>query len=200
MKEGEPRPSIKRGDHDSTESLKEVEAKIISLPKSPQRQQIDNLISAEAIYGKDANPLFDQVGILSGIRTVEKRDYQTDNRQRESDYRCTRYVFGNEPWWVSEKSLGLDFWDDTISFLQQKGYQVVTDEPQSGDVIMYRYEKRNQKIDPTVLHVGIYQGGDKVVSKFNGGHIFEHDISMVPNMFGEEALFMRKLIEKESSR
>jgi len=81
------------------------------IPKSERRESIDRLICAEAIYGRDANPLFDQVGSLDGIRIVERRDYQKDDK-----YRCAWFVFKDEDWWTRENDLTLEFWDDTENF------------------------------------------------------------------------------------
>ncbi len=154
------------------------------IPTSEKRQQIDNLISAESIYGKDANPFYDQVGKLEGIEIIERRDYQRDDR-----YRCAWFAFKDDGWWTGESDLGLDFWDYAEKFLEGKGYTKV-EQPQDGDIVMYRLAK-DTKSPSTVKHVGLFQGG-KVMSKFNQGHIFRHDIDMVPNMFGKSVVFMRK--------
>ena len=74
------------------------------IPQSEKRGAIDRLISAEAVYGRDANPLYDQVGDLDGIDIVEHRDYQADDK-----YRCEWFVFKNDDWWKDEDELGLDF-------------------------------------------------------------------------------------------
>lgn len=181
-----------------TEPLSEAQPKEKPVPytgmlieKSPKRQLIDDLIKADSIYGRDANPLFDQVAELDGIEIEERRDYQKDH----PNYRCAQYAFGvrmQEPWCNPEKNdLGLDFWDDTVNFLSDKGYQVA-DEARDGDIVAYK-PRRTPDMDPTgVLHMGIYDKG-KIVSKFNSGHIFRHDVDMVPNMFGEEIVVFRKL-------
>jgi len=155
------------------------------IPTSEKRQQIDNLISAEAVYGKDANPLFDKVGELEGIEVAEARDYQKDNQ-----FKCAWFVFKDEDWWTSEDDLGLEFWDNTEKFLENKGYKKV-EQPQFGDVVVYRL-KGDLESPSTVKHLGVFKQQGKVVSKFNQGHVFEHDIDMVPNMFGESVVAMRK--------
>jgi hypothetical protein len=161
----------------------------MSIEKSSERQVIDNLISADNIYGRDANPLYDKVGNLPGITIEEKRDYQSDH----PNYRCAQYVFGTvkqEPWCnMTKNDFGLDFWDNMVSYLRPKGYDVVN-QAQDGDIIAYRY-KKTTATDPTVLHLGIYDKG-KVISKFNSGHIFRHDVDRVPNAFGEEIVVFRK--------
>jgi hypothetical protein len=166
---------------------------MVIIPKSDKRQLIDDLISKENIFGRDANPFYDAVGELEGISIFAKRDYQ-----RDYGYRCVQYVFStimNESWLTEHgnKDLTAEFWTNTIEFLNQREY-ILIKEPQKGDIIGYRFRKTEIVTNPYFKHFGIWLG-DKVRSKFEQGHIFEHEIDVIPNRHGEEALFFRKEIE-----
>ena len=88
-------------------------------------------------------------------------------------YDCGLYVLN---------SLNIPANDRTITRLHELRGQ---GDPQAG-IVMYR-DKGAQRI---INHFGLYKDG-KVVSKWNAGPLFEHDIADVPGVYGKVAEFKR---------
>ncbi len=162
----------------------------MDIPKSGQRQAIDDLIDTSIIYAKTAtgqDRLFDEIGKLPGISISERRKFQED---RVTQYDCRVHTFavmmGEHRGMFGDVGLHMACWLDTENFLRERGYKRVV-APWDQDVVTYKDPAGNE-----VMHFGVYRGG-KVTSKFYHGHVFVHEICMVPNRFGEEAQFFRKI-------
>ena len=152
------------------------------LDRSAKRQGIDDIL--------DAMPRdWDKVGTLDGISILEKRDSEYDRRWA---YTCAEYVFKHrqpEPWF----SIFMDdtgMWFDTENFMVSKGYEVIA-EPEEHSIVAYVGYDPEKKKRMKTMHWGIFCDG-RVESKFGVGHAYQHDVDMVPNSYGAQALFFRK--------
>ena len=160
--------------------MSRLKESIVLIPISERREAIDRLLE-----GGGTNEAYDAIGELEGIETLETRDWRKD----VDKYKCAWFVFKDDDWWAGRDDFDLRFWIDTRCYLEERGYMKV-DEPRDGDVVLYRY-KGDLSESSWVKHFGIYYNG-RVVSKFNDGHIFMHDLVTVPNSYGEGVIFMRK--------
>jgi hypothetical protein len=157
------------------------------VPFSPIRQTIDDLIQEANTCTVNGNDFYDLVAELEGIDLWERRDCRQDN-----EYRCAEYLVGtlmNEPWfWGKARNAPASLWTRPVKYLGGRGYVTVT-VPQMGDVIAYGQAK-NGSIE--IQHWGMWVSGE-VISKFNDGHAFLHRPEMVPNEYGDRAVFFRRL-------
>lgn len=145
---------------------------------------LDNMLLSSQEREQRANITIDQLGLIEGIVLREIRSYNED-----SNYRCAEYAV-NFPG-TNNNSI----WHSTEKVLREKGYQLITDEAQRGDIIVYG-ERRGSSIN--TQHFGIYLGINnrraRVISKFGRGHIVEHDIDLVLPAYGNQVCFYRKVV------
>lgn len=172
---------------------------MILLEISPSRQEIDRLLHPSEGY--------DAIGELDGITIVERRSPALDR-----NYKCAEYVFGTvmkEPW-AKRWPIRDAFWRNTLRYLEKRGYEV-KDSADPGDVVGYASdniytssvldnhaylfflrELNKRRKPPYFQHFGIFLDANQVISKFNGGHIYQHRLDRVPNSFGTSVYFFRK--------
>lgn len=168
---------------------------MLTIETSARRKQIDDLID----HGD-----FDAIGELEGITIVEKRT-------RDVRYRCAEYVFRKvkgETW--ARRTIPVAFWNNTLLFLDEHGYRRV-EELNSDDIVgyasdsiytgvsddptslYYASEEGKKRTPPYFQHFGVYLEGNQIKSKLNNYHIVTHNLDMVPNRFGTQVYFFRKV-------
>ena len=153
-----------------------------------ERKLMHELVDDADLLDAIENGVYDIIGELDGITILERREREKD---RENQYRCHKYTFGvvkKEPWVLAgffTKKHRL--WTDTLKFLGEKGYDEVV-QPENGDIVAYTCNNGNGTMTG---HFGIYEDG-KVTSKFNVGHIFVHEIHMVPASYGNSVTYFRR--------
>lgn len=159
---------------------------IIKLPPGGRRQELDRLLEADFVESVGARA-YDMIGNVEGFELVEKGDPD------RSEYRCVQYVFAknkNEPW--AKEDERIEIFTNPISFLTSAGYKPIRSEelPGNGDVIAYGFTIPKDPLFK-LMHMGVLDR-DKVLSKFNEGHVFRHPMNAVPHHFGTSALVFRK--------
>lgn len=113
-------------------------------------------------------------------------------------YVCQHYVFDEimeEDWCKIGKNVSRELYEDTMDFLNEKGY-VLVDRVQDNDIVVYfetadiesSLEVNENKI---THHFGVYFY-ERVYSKWGNGSILAHAIEDIPSEYGNEALFFRK--------
>jgi|SRR3989344_1087726 len=149
--------------------------------------------------------IYDAISQLEGVELVERRRF-------EHQTKCAEFVFNeqSQEQWLSEETEAM--WDNPLKFLQAHGYSL-EDEPMEGDIVAYACKtpeetgigpvddqdfagfaakrKLLERQPPYFQHFGIYRRG-KVLSKFNEGHVYLHDLSMIPSNYGSQVYFFRK--------
>lgn len=193
--EGEPRLSE---EHTSDRILPRTG---MAIPFSPLRatlQEITQQADAELYQSwregaaTRAARHYDDIAKVAGFSIVEKRNPEDDYR-----YRCAEYAFKKEPWKIegykSEKD-GITqertFWTDPEQFITERGYDKLMGTPEDGDIIAYGLNDLNEFV---YNHFGTYQGIGKVVSKFERGHVYKHPWHLVPEAYGDQVVFFRKI-------
>jgi hypothetical protein len=87
----------------------------------------------------------------------------------------------------------IPIFQNPLGFLRDKGYQILyqDDSPKQGDVVAYGFVRRRDPVFE-LGHMGIFIGQNRVESKLNEGHAFQHPLEAIPPHFGSEALIFRK--------
>lgn len=131
-----------------------------------------------------ADEIANSVADLFDIELLEPSDYGQGYYDR-----CDNYVFGREfgEDWYDPRSINANLWFDSLTFLQQKGFQPLAEEGSPGDVVMY-----GSKGGQYAEHFGIYRGDGIVDSKFAMGPLLRHPIDMIPVNYGSTYVFLRK--------
>jgi hypothetical protein len=114
-----------------------------------------------------------------------------ENPPREEDnYNCFIYALGlstNKE--VIRETKGFIY----CSFFQkliEKNELSITTKPEKGDIIVYRNIKQ---FGDEITHVGIFQDDNTIVSKWSWGPIIKHKIFDVPDFYGSDILFVKKV-------
>ncbi len=124
---------------------------------------------------------FDKVcEIVGDIEIVERRNIEEDKKRV---YTCARYALG-------DKIRGLL----RNGFLDNDGSFEEVENPKEGDIVVYTGEYLGYP--DGWFHVGIYDG-EKVVSKWGYGHVFRHDLNLVPTYYGNKVKFFREKNTKQ---
>lgn len=158
---------------------------LIRLPMGGSREEIDRLLEPDFIdsVGSRAH---DMLGNVEGFELIEKSD---PNRP---EFRCVQYVFTKkrEPW--AKEDERIDIFTHPLNFLTGAGYKPIRAEelPGNGDIIAYGFTLPKDPLFK-LMHMGIMDR-DKVLSKFNEGHVFRHPMNAIPHHFGSNALIFRK--------
>jgi len=117
----------------------------------------------------------------------------------DSPYPIERYTclvhaldFAGKPEYVAiaERGFNVVFAGPAFAhWLLDKGllYEVAPSNAHEGDLVLYFNEKRRFK------HAGLSQGHHRVLSKWGIGHLFEHGLFEVPESYGTQARFFKKL-------
>ena len=156
------------------------------LEDSEIRRELNRLrqCAYEAVYEAQEDPLV-YMGMIAehhGINIAEVRNPCSDINR----IHCAE--------WVLNEKLGFNiqgdrhFWNTVINQLQSLNYQP-TNQPLQNDLILYGFW------DPAGIrakHLGLFQNTGQILSKFEMGHIFEHDHSIVPSVYGDSFLYLTK--------
>jgi hypothetical protein len=159
---------------------------IVNLPFSAVRQQLDPLLEPDFVDQLGIKA-YDMIGNSEGFELIQRGDLQ------RTEFRCAQFVFAtnkNESW--AKEDEHIEIFRDPLAFLEERGYHPLLrgGAPLTGDVIAYGFlQSRNPLLK--LVHLGIIDK-DKVISKFNEGHVFRHPKEAVPHHFGTHALFFRK--------
>lgn len=174
--------------------------KEVVVEKTPIRFQITRLINSAL-----DNEGYDAVGKLEGIEIVQRSD------EFDPGIFCAEYVFWyvlREPW-AKPFPIGMDaflsdmmrhqhpgieyipdeFREDPLGFLIEHGYEI-TDIPTDGNIVAYRKKLKESRYE--YIHFGLWTDG-KVRSKFGDGHAYIHDLNKVPENYGDEVIFLKKV-------
>ena len=182
---------IKAGDIPSNPDIAEVRARLSQLLRP-------HVVPMKGYHFSH----IDEVVEINGIRIMERIE-----KYNGLEVGCAEYVFwyvkreswceprenpNYSPWDLGDKPyyyLPIEFWRNAEVFLRSSGYMTV-DEPQEGDVVAYRDKEKPQSIE----HFGVYVGEGRVISKPGQiGHVYEHEIWQIPEGYGNEVIFFRKL-------
>lgn len=134
----------------------------------------------------------EQIGRLHGVEVAERsRDWRAAVENGDD---CVRHVFWqekNEPWDLRRGQPDAEqLCMETRAFLARNGYLPVTDGPAHGDVVAYGWNLfAPEKGKEVFEHFGVIDG-DRVKSKVC--YVYRHPLSMLPQMYGNEAVFLRK--------
>lgn len=112
---------------------------------------------------------------VKGITLIEKRDHHKD---RLLGYNCVVYCFG------LGKEIPFNFDEEIV--LTTKGYSEV-DNPIREDLVVYIHYIYKEQV-----HIGIYKGSNKVLSKWGYGNVYLHNLDLVPSSYGNIIRFFRK--------
>ncbi len=158
----------------------------MKLPFGGVRLELDRLLEPDFIESVGIRA-YDMIGNVDGYELIEKGDPD------RSEFRCVQYVFATnkgEPW--AKEDERIEIFTDPVNFLRNVGYNPlrVGEAPTTGDVIAYGF---TQPTDPflKLMHLGVIDR-DRVLSKFNEGHVFRHPVNAIPHHFGSNALVFRK--------
>lgn len=140
----------------------------------------------------DANFLrcYDQMAETEGVEIVTR---VTDPFGPDSQS-CGDYVFATElsVSWLEGGHIPGEIWTNPIGFLLDKGFNLYFEGGVEGDIVAYRgVNWCSETYAVEVVHWGLVRDG-KVVSKWGLGHVFGHNLDMIPLNFGLEALFFRQ--------
>lgn len=168
------------------------------LQTSEARHKITALVEA---YDYDSVAGVNGISVHERIEPVDKRD----------KYRAAEYLFGTvmgESWAnIQQGGAPKEFWDDSKTFLEEHGYELVENDPREGDVVGYAvqhlgelYPTSQEVVNmvaerrryPYFEHFGILSADGRVISKFSTGHVFIHDIGKIPNGWGSSVYYFRK--------
>lgn len=159
---------------------------ILKIPSGGLRFELDPLFDPDFIDSVGPRA-YDMVGNVEGFELVEV------GNPKRSDFRCVQYVFARnkrEPW--AKEDERIEIFKDPVNFLTTVGYTPlrIGEHPANGDIIAYGTVQNGAPLFE-LGHMGVLDK-DKVVSKFNEGHVFRHPIAGIPHHFGSQALFFRK--------
>jgi len=113
------------------------------------------------------------------------------NPPREEDnYNCFIYVFGlSADKEVIRETKGF-IYSSFFQKLIEKHEILITEKPEKGDIILYKNPKQ---FGDEITHTGIFQDNDVVISKWSWGPIIRHKIFDVPDFYGSDILFVKKM-------
>jgi hypothetical protein len=103
--------------------------------------------------------------------------------------RCIWFTFKNEKWYQEGDTIDIHwtlFWLPGINFLKSKGYQKVK-EPIENNVAVYLFKDQKR-----IGHYGICKKDNKVISKFGTTYVVEHPLELIPDIYGDEVIFLKK--------
>ena len=149
----------------------------LAIPQTSIRISLNQIAFADCL---------EQLKEISGIELVELRNESTPGF-------CDHYVFAerkNEPW-AKAFSEFITTSNFPLEFLSDKGY-LEFPSPEEGDVAAYFTRAELGTVKRLFTHWGIYEHG-KVTSRFGSSSIFRHSIEVVPQIYGDEATFLRKI-------
>lgn len=112
---------------------------------------------------------------IPGIDIIEKRN---PNHDKDLGLLCQSYVAKSKNY-------------DRTTFLPKDKEYKKTLNPKKGDLIIYYQQNKR----PT--HIGIYDGQNKVISKWGAYHVMRHDIDLVPHTYGEYIMFYEEDTTKQ---
>ena len=168
------------------------------LQTSEARHRITTLVEA---YDYDSVEEVSGISVHERVKPVDKKDM----------YRGAEYLFGTvlgESWAdIQQGGAPSEFWDDSKTFLEKHGYELVKDAPREDDIVGYAvqhlgelYPTSQEVVNmvaerrryPYFEHFGILTADRRVISKFSTGHVFIHDIDKIPNGAVKSILSMCK--------
>ncbi len=120
----------------------------------------------------------------------------TESPHRIDQYKCLMHVldFTGKPEYVDIASrIHLYAGTDFAHWLFERGHlvEVSQTEVKEGDFVFYCSEGNFK-------HVGLWQSGDRVLSKWGKGHLYDHEIFEVPMSYGAEVRFYNRLPYEEA--
>jgi hypothetical protein len=180
--------------------------KFLYLTSSPVRRQISDLLRSAGTHIITTQNALDTIAQLPGI-SIHHKGPNVDDPRTPGGENCAALVFYDlfrEPWYPSPKGklfphMRDELWFGTERFLSQHGWQPI-DDPQDRDIVVYGSELTQGStlfgsFHPAGTfrtdHFG-YLHRDKVISRWENGHVFEHSIDAVPEQYGNQAFFLRK--------
>lgn len=150
-----------------------------------ERVEIQALCEAGDAVGVGGTSFQDLLDI-DGIELLE--EYDPENTEN-----CVGYALGRvmDEDWAKDYYAVEELEKNAYKVLRRHGFELVSGEPNSGDVIVYGFSGQNLKKSLRVNHVGIYQGEGMVQSKFSEGPVLQHRWDQVP-FYGDKVFFFRK--------
>ena len=136
----------------------------------------------------DQEDVYDAIGDLEGIEIVERRDWEIDKYRR-----CAWYVFEKvleKDWPELYAGRVTSLMVDTASFLLGKGFREV-EHAHAHCVVVYGDGATVR--DDVRVHFGIYQEDGTVISKLSRGHVYRHELRLVPAFFGNNIRFFSEI-------
>ena len=113
-------------------------------------------------------------------------------------YTCLMHVFDftEKPEYVAIAKYGLGrifAGTDFAHWLIERGHlvEVSQTEAQEGDLVFYFSEG-------SFKHVGLWQSGHRVLSKWGVGHLYDHEIPEVPMSYGTDVRFYNRIPYEET--
>lgn len=150
------------------------------------RNEIHKLLEASAISNPEGG--YDPLMGMDGISLYEMRNWEND-----AYFKCVQYIFWTifREYWafpVEMMAKSIEYlWVDSIHFLEKRCY-VVELNPKPGDIIAYRRSDRPKQL----LHFGVLLNDGRIRSKFGSHNIYTHDRELVPVVYGNENIYLRK--------
>jgi len=138
----------------------------------------------------EADAIANSINELEGVEVLQSADHIGHNNAR-----CAHYAFGEyfgEEWAMPDEELDISIWNNTTSFLREKGYEPVA-EPSEGDVVLYSFEDPRANGLEWVEHFAVLEEDGRAVSRFGQGPVVRHSLHAVPTMYGEKIYFFRKV-------
>lgn len=164
---------------------------LVRFRDNAQRRELTRLrqMAHEMVYGNSRHPketspeaIMDKIGEANGICVIERRESAKDRNKCH----CVEWVFQEN---LHQDVRGtLEFWNTVIESLAGVGY-FPTKTPRAGDIAIYGFQHPKGLVGK---HIGLLQENGRIRSKFEAGHVFEHDQKIVPSEYGNSILFFTK--------
>jgi len=110
------------------------------------------------------------------------------------NYNCFVYALGLSGDRDLVKDCGGFIYDTLFQKLLDDGVLEYTKNPQKGDYILYRDLKNYPNM---ITHIGIIGDGDTIVSKWAWGPLFKHKIFDVPESYGDDIFYVKKIAKEK---
>ena len=138
----------------------------MKIPITPQRLFLDIEVEKETV-----------ISSIQGLRLVERREPINDKGE---GIQCAVYIC---------RRVGPMNWDFSYEVpMLCRGWKEVS-QSRKGDIAIYLGGKEASREQ---VHIGEVVENQRIISKWGYTHVYEHQLSLVPGVYGDEVRFFRR--------